>query len=227
MKTIGIICALDSEFAAIKDHYKDGLPQQVGLFTFFCAPHGEKQIVAAVCGIGKVNAAACAQIMISQFHADCIINSGVSGTLVNELHILDIVCATEVMHHDLLARFLDGTYFPGCAAFPADPKLTGLVADICAEQQVPCVSGRIVSGEQFVTNSAQKEEIRLNTGGITTEMEGAAIGHVCYLNQIPFAVVRCVSDGADDQGGMDYDKFLPKAAARCAGITLALIDRIS
>ncbi|MEM1485944.1 5'-methylthioadenosine/adenosylhomocysteine nucleosidase [Oscillospiraceae bacterium PP1C4] len=226
MKTIGIICAIDSELARIRQAFSGCTAEQAGRYTFYVAESGEKKIVAAVCGIGKVNAAACAQIMISNFHADCIINSGVSGALSDKLHIMDIVVASDVMYHDLYQGFLAGSYFPGSDRFPADEALSGMAVEICAEQNVPCMRGRIVSGEQFVTDSALKAKILENTQGITTEMEGAAIGHVCYLNNIPFAVIRCVSDGADDNGEMDFDTFVIHAAERCAKITLELIERI-
>lgn len=226
MKTIGIICAMDSEFSRIKQALSHGRSEQRGHFIFYAAEHNGKQIIAATCGIGKVNAAACTQLLISDFHADCIINSGVSGALSADLQIMDIVIATEVMYHDLFPGFLAGDYFPGCSCFPADNSISTLAAQLCAEQQVPFVRGRIVSGDQFVTDSARKEQIIAETQGITTEMEGAAVGHVCYLNHIPFAVVRCVSDGADDNGAMDFDTFVLHAAERCANITLGLIDRL-
>ncbi len=226
MKTIGVICAMESEFECIRQTYSHGTVKNIGLMSFYVAQQGEKQVVASVCGIGKVNAAACAQMMISVFGAECLINSGVAGALSKELHIMDIVAATDVVYHDLEARLLEGDYFPHCAHFPTDPKLSGLVEEICREQGVPCLCGRIASGEQFVTDSRLKEAIIAGTQAISVEMEGAAIGHVCYLNQIPFTVVRCMSDGADDNGAMDFDTFVGKAAQRCAGITLELIARM-
>ena len=86
MKTIGILCAMDSEFALIREALSGGHTESVGRQTFYLAQRGEKQIVAAVCGVGKVNAAACAQMMISHFHASCLINSGVAGALSSGLH---------------------------------------------------------------------------------------------------------------------------------------------
>ncbi|MCI8648952.1 MAG: 5'-methylthioadenosine/adenosylhomocysteine nucleosidase [Anaerotruncus sp.] len=227
MQTIGIICAMNSELARIKEALHNSETQQVGRMTFHVGKLGGKRVAAALCGIGKVNAAAFTQTLISNLGADYIINSGVSGALSSSLHIMDIVAATDLMHHDLFPNFLEGEgYFPNCARFPADERLSGLVEEICKEQGVPCVRGRIVSGEQFVNDSALKTQIIEKTQGITTEMEGAAVGHVCYLNNIPFTVVRCISDGADDNGAMDFDTFVVHAAERCAKITLALVERI-
>lgn len=226
MKTIGIICAMESELNKIREAL-NGKAQKVGLYTFYVAESEKKRVIAVQCGIGKVNAAACTQMLISNFQADCIINSGVSGALSEKLHIMDIVAATDVMHHDLFSGFLAGDYFPGTDHFCADEKIRTLTAEICAEQEIPCLCGRVVSGDQFVTDSNKKAEIIAQTKGITTEMEGAAIGHVCYLNEIPFGIIRCISDGADDQGTVDFDTFVKKAAQRCAGITLALVERLS
>lgn len=226
MKTIGIICAMDSEFELIKEALAHGTTKEIGRCTFYVAERGDITVAAATCGVGKVNAAACAQMLISELHADCVINSGVAGSLSPRLHILDLVTADEVMHHDLEERLLE-KYFPHCGRFPADQKLSALVHELAREQGVPCVHGRVVSGDQFVTDSAVKTRIAAETGGDAIEMEGAAIGHICYLNNIPFAIVRCISDSADDSGDMDYDTFVVEAARRCAKITLGLIDKLA
>lgn len=225
MKTIGILCAMDSEFDLIRQALAGGHTEEVGRQTFYVAEKAGKRVVAAVCGVGKVNAAACTQMLISRFDAACVINSGVAGALSPKLHILDLVIARQVTYHDLEERLLQ-TYFPKCSRFPADEQLSELACRVCAEQEIPCMRGLVVSGDQFVTDSAVKDDIISRTGGDTIEMEGAAVGHVCYLNNVPFAVIRCISDGADDNGEMDYDTFVGKAAKRCAGLTLALIERI-
>lgn len=225
MKKIGILCAMDSEFALIRDALAGGHTESVGRQTFYVAEKDGKCIVAAVCGVGKVNAAACTQMLISRFGASCVINSGVSGALSPDLRILDLVIAREVTYHDLEERLLQ-TYFPHCSRFPADEALSKLAETVCAEQNLHCLRGLVVSGDQFVTDTVVKKDIISRTGGDTIEMEGAAVGHVCYLNEIPFTIIRCISDGADDGGGMDYDTFVEKAAHRCAGLTLALIEKI-
>ena len=222
MKTIGIICAMESELKRIREAL-GGKSEKIGLYTFYIAETAGKRVIAVQC---KVNSAACAQMLISNFHVECIINSGVSGALSDKLHIMDIVTASDVTYHDLYAGYLAGDYFPGTAHFPADERIATLTAEICADQGVPCLHGRVVSGDQFVTDSAVKEKIISETHGITIEMEGAAIGHVCYLNQIPFGIIRCISDDADDQGDDDFDTFVIHAAERCANITLTLIKRL-
>lgn len=225
MKIIGILCAMDSEFALIRDALAGGRTEAAGRQTFYVAEKDGKRIVAAVCGVGKVNAAACAQTLISRFGAGCIINSGVAGALSPDLHILDLVVAKELTYHDLEERLLQN-YFPHCSRFPADETISHLAETICAQQGNRCLRGFIVSGDQFVTDTAVKNDIISRTGADALEMEGASVAHVCYLNQVPFAVIRCISDGADDGGGMDYDAFVLKAAHRCAGLTLALIEQL-
>lgn len=225
MKTIGIICAMDSEFELIREALAGGHTETVGRQTFYISEKNGKRVAAAICGVGKVNAAACTQMLISRFEASCVINSGVSGALSPNLRILDLVVAKEVTYHDLEERLLVN-YFPHCSRFPADETLSSLAEQVCVEQNVRCLRGLIVSGDQFVTDTGVKNDIIARTGGDTLEMEGAAVGHVCYLNQVPFTIIRCVSDGADDSGGMDYDTFVGQAAHRCANLTLALIDRI-
>lgn len=225
MVTIGVICAMDSEFDLIREALSHGETETVGRCGFLSAERADKRVVAATCGVGKVNAAVCAQMLISRFGAEYVINSGVAGALSGKLRILDLVAARTVFYHDLEERLLE-KYFPHCARFPADERLASLVEELAAEQGVRCVRGEIVSGEQFVTDSAVKERIARDTRADAIEMEGAAIGHACYLSGVPFAVVRCISDGADDGADMDYDAFLEQAARRCAKITLGLIDRI-
>ena len=225
MKTIGIICAMDSEFELIRTALSNGETHSVGRQTFHVAEKNGRRIVAGICGVGKVNAAACTQMLISAFQPDCIINSGVAGALSQSLQILDLVAADELLYHDLEERLLVN-YFPHCGRFAADPALSGLARTIAGEQGVRCVPGRIVSGDQFVTDSAVKQRIVQQTRGDAIEMEGAAVGHVCYLNQVPFTVIRCISDGADDNGGMDYDTFVVQAAQRCARLVLALAEQI-
>ncbi len=225
MVTIGIICAMDSEFDLIKQTCSHGKTETSGRFTFYVAEYGGKRVVASLCGVGKVNAAACTQAIISGYRPDYFLNSGVAGALSGRLHILDIVVADELVYHDLEERLLEN-YFPRCGRFKADKRLQALVQEICAGQQIPCITGRITSGDQFVTDSAVKDRIFSATSADAIEMEGCAVGHVCYLNEVPFAIVRCISDGADDQGDMDYDTFVGHAAKRCAKLTLALIERI-
>ena len=185
---------------------------------------GRHQVVACKCGIGKVNAACCAQMMISRFGAECILNSGVCGALSPTLHRMDIVLADELCYHDLEEEHLRDQ-LPGFSRFHPDTELNGLVRTLCKEQGLSCVTGRVASGDAFVLDPAVKAEIASRTGGDAIEMEGAAIGHTCALNQLPFAVIRCVSDGLSDSE-MDYNTFAGIAAQKCAKLVLEAISRL-
>ena len=223
-QTIGIICAMDKEFALIRDALSHGQTEKVGLLTFYVAEQNGKKIVAAVSGIGKVNAACCAQMMISRFGAECILNSGVCGALSPTLHRMDIVLADELCYHDLEEEHLRDQ-LPGFSRFHPDTELNGLVRTLCKEQGLSCVTGRVASGDAFVLDPAVKAEIASRTGGDAIEMEGAAIGHTCALNQLPFAVIRCVSDGLSDSE-MDYNTFAGIAAQKCTKLVLEAISRL-
>ncbi len=155
-QTIGIICAMDKEFALIRDALSHGQTEKVGLLTFYVAEQNGKKIVAAVSGIGKVNAACCAQMMISRFGAECILNSGVCGALSPTLHRMDIVLADELCYHDLEEEHLRDQ-LPGFSRFHPDTELNGLVRTLCKEQGLSCVTGRVASGDAFVLDGRRSD----------------------------------------------------------------------
>jgi len=179
------------------------------------------------CGVGKVNAAMCAQIMCSVFKVTHLVNTGVAGSLCTELDIGDILVSTDAMHHDFDCSPMGYTpgQIPGLdvLAFPADEKLTALAFD-AAEQVNPghTKHGRVASGDQFIAGKEIKEKIIAITGAKCTEMEGAAIAQVAYRNAVPYAVLRAISDQADDSAEMDYPTFERIAADRCAKVVMTL-----
>ena len=187
--------------------------------------------VVVQCGVGKVNAAVCAQIMCSVFGVTHLVNTGVAGSLCAELDIGDILVSVDAMHHDFDCGPVGYPVgkVPGMdvLAFPADEKLTAL-AFAAAEQVNPGHTkyGRVASGDQFIAHKAAKEKIIADTGAKCTEMEGAAIAHVAYRNGIPYAVLRAISDKADDSAEMDYPTFERIAADRCAKVVMALAEML-
>ena len=223
---VGIIGAMESEVALLKEQLSEAQVTRVAGMEFCEGALGGTPVVVVQCGIGKVNAAACAQMMISNFGVECIVFSGVAGALSDKLHIFDIIVANDVMYHDLFPASLLRDNFPNCDCFPTDARLAELAETVCTELRLHCIRGRVVSGDQFITDSIVKARIISDTHGDATEMEGAAVGHVCYLNNLPFAILRCISDGADDNGEMDFDTFVEQAAHRCAKLTLGLVERI-
>ena len=179
------------------------------------------------CGVGKVNAAMCAQILCSCYGVTHLVNTGIAGSLCADLDIGDLVVSKDAMYHDFDCNAFGypSGQVPGMdvVAFPAEETMMGY-ALVAAESVHPghVKVGRIASGDQFVAVKELKEKIIANTSGVCTEMEGAAIAQTAYRNQIPFVILRAISDKADDSAEMDYPTFERIAAHRCADVTKAM-----
>ena len=223
MKTIGIIGAMPSELAGIQSAQTDPVREEAAGYTFVSSNHGGKRIVTACCGIGKVNAAVCAQIMIDRFGAEVIINTGIAGGMKAGIKVLEIVISTSVLPHDLDAHFLKD-YPPYHGEFEADEKLQALAAAVCKEKGIVCHAGRIVSGDAFITDSAVKGALTEAYDPYAVDMETAAIGQCAWRNGVPFVSVRCISDLADDEGAMSFDEFEHLAADRVGEIVMAMCE---
>lgn len=191
-----------------------------------------KNVVVVRSGIGKVNAGICAQILVDIFEADMIINTGIAGSLKAEINIGDIVLSSDTLQHDMDARAFG--YPAGqiprmdTLTFPADQTLID-VAKKCCEKVNPDIDvfvGRVVSGDQFIADKKVKEQIVKNFGGYCTEMEGAAIGQAAYLNNIPYVVIRAISDKADDSASEDYPVFEAKAIQHTVKLVKEIINHI-
>ncbi len=224
MKRIGIIGAMPSELKDIQSVQVNPATTEVAGFSFYESKHGENEIVTACCGIGKVNAALCTQVMIDVFKVDCIINTGIAGGMHSDVKLCDIVVSTSVLPHDLDAHFL-ADYPPYCAEFAADAQLQKVAKAVCTEQGISVHSGKIVSGDAFITDSAVKAGIKAKFDPYAVDMETAAIGQTAWRNKVPFVSVRCISDLADDDGAMSFDQFEIIAAKRVADIVMEMCTR--
>lgn len=226
---LGIIGAMTVEVETICSMLTKKKTCERGGITFYEGFLEQLPVVIAQCGVGKVNAALCVQIMCDVFSVTQIVNTGVAGSLDAKLDIGDFVISQDAMYHDFDCHILNPSYpvgqVPGLSvhAFPADPIL--VEAAFAAAQSVhknhACI-GRIASGDQFVCEAALKEKIIESTGAKCTEMEGAAIAHAAWKNAVPFVVIRAISDKADDSAQMDYPTFEAIAAERCARVIVAL-----
>lgn len=184
------------------------------------------------CGIGKVNAAICVQILADLFGVTHVINTGVAGSLNAALDIGDIVISRDVIHHDMDVRVFG--YALGqvpqldTLAFPGDETLIRLALDSCEEANpgLHTAVGRVVSGDQFISGKAVKDKLIAEFQADCTEMEGAAIAHTAYLNGLPFVVIRAISDKADDSAEMDYPTFEREAAGHCARLVEVLVKKL-
>lgn len=232
MKTIGIIGAMEVEVAILKEKMEDVRIIKKASMDFYEGILAGKKVVVVRSGIGKVNAGICAQILADVFSVDAIINTGIAGSLNKNINIGDIVLSTDVVQHDM-----DATGFgyrkgqiPQMPVFffNADDNLRRLVAEVCKEvnPDIQVFEGRIASGDQFVCNQDVKNRIVSEFSAYATEMEGAAIGQAAYLNEIPFLVVRAISDKADGSAQMDYSEFEKAAVDHSVRLTLNMLARI-
>ncbi len=225
MKTIGIIGAMPSELADIRNVLSDAVVKTYAGYDFYICTYGGKLVVSVCCGIAKVNAALCAQVMIDKFSVDAIINTGVAGGMNKNVKVCDIVVSDAVCPHDLELRFLEN-YPPYHSMYEADEKLVNAVCQVCAEKSIVNHVGRIVSGEAFISDNAVKQDICDRLSPLAVDMETAAIGQCAYRNNVPFVSVRCISDNADDEGEMSFDEFEKIAAKKVAEIVLETVKKI-
>lgn len=205
MNRIGIIGAMDVEIERICQNISGIILHQVCGLDFLEGFLMETPVVVVRSGVGKVNAALCAQLLITKFKITHLINTGVAGAMASGLGVLDMVISTEVMYHDVDATNwgYESCTIPGMnRTFPADSSMIKLATDAC-KKNFPCklcIQGLIASGDQFIGSNEMKEKIKSLCNPACVEMEGAAIGHVAFVNRIPFVVIRCMSDMADDHG---------------------------
>lgn len=223
-KRVGVICAMASEADRILAAMTEKETRSVGSMTFSTGRIGEREVVLCVCGIGKVFAAMCAQTMILTFSPDCIINSGVAGSLSEELEILDIAVAEELVQHDMDTSPLGDPVgmISGInrVRLPADSELAECICTAAKALGFTTKKGRIASGDQFIATAEQKERIKTLFDPIACEMEGAAIAQVAFVAGVPFACIRAISDSYSGKNEMDYAKFAAKAASRGAELLI-------
>lgn len=231
MTKLGIIGAMSVEIAALKEKMTDLSCTTVAGMEFASGTLEHLPVVVALCGVGKVNAGLCVQILCDRFGVTHVVNTGVAGSLCADLDIGDIVISQDAMYHDFDVTKLGYPMgqVPGLSVccFPADDRLLGFAFQ-ASETVNPGHTriGRIASGDQFVSSAAQKEQIISVTRALCTEMEGTAIAQAAWLNGVPFVILRAISDKADDSAEMDYPTFEAIAAQRCAAVTQALAAQI-
>ena len=229
MKTIGIIGAMEVEVAILKEKMEDVRIIKKASMDFYEGTLAGRKAVVVRSGIGKVNAGICAQILADVFSVDAIINTGIAGSLNAKIDIGDIVLSTDALQHDMDATGFG--YEPGViprmetSTFIADEKLRKLAKECCerVNPDIHVFEGRVVSGDQFISDKAKKEFILNTFAGDCTEMEGAAIAQAAYLNQIPFLIIRAISDKADDSATEDYPTFEAKAIAHSVKLVQAIV----
>ncbi|MBR3645614.1 MAG: 5'-methylthioadenosine/adenosylhomocysteine nucleosidase [Lachnospiraceae bacterium] len=225
---LGIIGAMANEVEQLKDKMTDVEISTKATMEFYYGKMSGKDVVIVQSGIGKVNAAVCAQILIDDFDVTGIVNTGVAGSLRPEINIGDIVISTDAVEHDMNVMQLgyERGVIPGAetSVFVADDDLIELTKKCCEDSvDVDVFEGRVVSGDIFVSDKKIKAKLIDKFDAFCTEMEGGAIAHCACLNKVPFVVIRSISDKADDSAHMDYPEFEAMAIKNSVSLIESII----
>ena len=228
---IGIIGAMQVEIQGLRSMLTDVQSETISGINFTSGKLEGVPVVLAVCGVGKVFAALCTQTMILRYQVDAVINSGVAGTLCRELSIGDVAISSSVVQHDFDTATLGDPVglISGLnlVRIPADPRLTELARQAVEAQGVNCKVGTIATGDQFLCDNGRKNWIHSNFDAIAGEMEGGSVGQVCYVNHVPFVVIRAISDDADGHAPDNFANFVDRTARTSTAVTAALVRGIA
>lgn len=217
MNKIGIIGAMEEEVEQLKQLMTNVNVYRKASMDFYTGLLEGKECIIVRSGIGKVNAAVCAQILIDTYQVKIVINTGVAGALKAEINVGDMVISTDAMQHDVDAKGFGYDYgmIPQMetSVFKAEERITDLAYHVSknVNPDIETHLGRIVSGDQFISDKEKKDWISATFNAHCTEMEGGAIAQTAYLNQIPFLILRTISDKADGSAQEDYESFKVKA----------------
>lgn len=227
---IGIIGAMDEEVELLINQMKNKKVFNFTKMNFYKGIINDREVVVVRCGIGKVNAAICTQVLLDKFDIKYVINTGIAGSLDNEINIGDIVLSKNSIQYDMDVRAFgyDIGQIPrmDVLSFDSSEYLIRKTSDVCEEMGINNFIGTVVTGDTFVSDSSHKERLKKQFSGLCTEMEGASIGHVCYLNSVDFIIIRSISDKADNSSTIDYKQFEQIAITNSVNIVNNLIKEI-
>lgn len=229
---IGIIGAMNEEVIELKNIMTDIQVEKIGNLEFFKGNLLNKEVVLVEGGIGKVNAAICATLMIEHFKVSKVLFTGVAGGTNPDINIGDIVIGVDQIEHDF-----DSTAFGYALGqiprmdtyiFEADRELVGLAYSVAVEKfgREKVRKGRIVSGDEFVASVEKIKWLRDTFNADCTEMEGAAVAHVCHVFKMPFLIIRAISDKANHDAKVDFPEFVKLAAKNSKTIIEGILERI-
>ncbi len=226
---IGIIGAMQTEVELLIGKIEDAKTENISGIDFVSGKLSGVECVVAKCGIGKVFAALCAQTMILRYGVELIINTGVGGAIDERLDIGDVTVSDFVVQHDMDTTALGDPIglISGInvVRIAADSKTANELLAAAKESGVNAIFGTVASGDKFISGAEAKKKISDTFGAAVCEMEGAAIGQVCYVNKVSFCIIRAVSDKADGTSGVDYMTFVDGAAKKNANIVLKYLER--
>ena len=230
---IGIMGAMELEINLLKkDMQLEEKLKEAGM-EFYLGRLEGVEVVLVKSGVGKVNAGICTQILVDRFEIDKLIFTGVAGAIDTALEVEDIVISTDLVQHDVDATAY-GNRKPGeipeldKVSFAADEGLVELAfkvsQEVLKDETNQAYQGRILSGDQFISSSQKVKELKETFGGYCTEMEGAAVAQAAYLNNLPFVIIRSISDKADEEADISFDEFAEIAAQHSYKIVIAILE---
>ncbi len=226
---IGVIGAMQSEVEGLVRELSSVKEETLGSVRFFVGEMLGKKVAVTKCGVGKVYAAIATEAMIIAYSPRLIINTGVGGAVASGLKTTDVVIAQRLVQHDMdtsplgdpkgLVSGINKIYFE------ADKRAVDIIMTAAKEQGITAHLGTVATGDKFVAARDDKERIAKEFDASACEMEGGAVAQVAFVNSVPFAVIRAISDSADGEATMDYPAFMPIAAKISAALTLSLIEK--
>lgn len=221
---IGILGAMDDEVAQLFEIMENKSQTKHGGIIFFEGTLSGKQAVLCCAGMGKSNAAAATQILASIFKVDAIVFCGIAGNMTNKISVGDAAISDTVVYHDAENRMIAEVY-PNMQVFTANDALIKAASEVCQACGIKHIVGRVATGDKFIGEKAVKEQITAAFAPVCVEMEGAAVAHIAAKNDIPFVIVRIMSDDADEEGAeklvdkpFDISAFIADATKICKGI---------
>lgn len=227
---IGILCALGEEVSGLYELIEDAEIDELYGYRFAHGRLEGREVVVARCGVGKVNAAVCAQTMIMKYAPELIINSGVAGSLSPELSICDIAVGEDIVQHDVdttpcgdpigFVSTVETTYFP------CDTDTCKVICEAARSLGIHAIPARIASGDQFISERDRKHWIVDTFRAKACEMESGAIAQTCYISGTKCAVIRAISDSTDGEHSMEFEKFLKVAADNSINVLLETLKRL-
>ena len=232
--TIGIIVAMRSELEKLSSLIKTSTTERIGAHEFISGKLAGRDVVLVCCGVGKVNAAASAAELIMRYAPSAVINTGVAGGLASGMRVGDIVVAESAVEHDLDYGELGDER--GMIFFPDGREEKNLAADKKTADALYCAAeksglnvrrGIVASGDVFVSDSKKKQDIIDSFDAAACEMEGAAIAHVCRLFDVPFGILRSISDCANEDSPLDFPTFVKLAADNAANVILNYLNYLT
>ena len=229
MKRIGIIAAMQEEMNAIKEIMESAYSNKIYELEFIEGKINDKECVLVQCGVGKVNSSRVTQVMIDKYDIEYVINVGSAGTANQELQIGDIVIGKTLVQHDF-----DITAFGHKKGYisnvgeklKSDAELINKFEECILKlnlSEYKVKIGTIASGDIFCTEEWMKQKINSKFNADAIEMEGAAIAQVCYLDKVPFIVIRSISDSPNGNNNITFEKYLELASKRCSEIIKKVI----